>query len=255
MRGAFLLFFALMVVAACSSAGSTAPTRLCTPGNNVFCRCADRREGTKLCNGDGTGFATECRIGENLPCDELPDAGAPAEDAGSDAPSLCGNAAVDTGEACDDGNQKDGDLCSAHCDPVGDPVQAGICPGMPVHLWGGRTIEISGATAFYQNTHKADQPCAGKTMGLFGNDRVYAVTTHRNGTVVIDTSGADFDAALFVQTDCALASTEVTCADLKDGTAGEHLELPMKANETRYVFLDGKGEPAKGTATIRFSLK
>lgn len=29
----------------------------CTPGNFVFCRCADRAEGTKMCNADGRTFA------------------------------------------------------------------------------------------------------------------------------------------------------------------------------------------------------
>jgi hypothetical protein len=29
---------------------------LCTPGSYVFCRCADRSEGTKMCNADGMSY-------------------------------------------------------------------------------------------------------------------------------------------------------------------------------------------------------
>lgn len=33
-----------------------ASSPLCTPGDYVFCRCADRTEGTKKCNDDGQSF-------------------------------------------------------------------------------------------------------------------------------------------------------------------------------------------------------
>jgi hypothetical protein len=55
------------IVVACSSKGSSAPDRLCTPNANVFCRCQDKSEGTKKCSGDGQSF------GECQPCGGLPD--------------------------------------------------------------------------------------------------------------------------------------------------------------------------------------
>jgi hypothetical protein len=48
------LFLSCGIAAACSST-KTEP-RECTPGNYVFCRCADRSEGTKLCKESGMGF-------------------------------------------------------------------------------------------------------------------------------------------------------------------------------------------------------
>lgn len=45
-------------VAAC--APSETSEKVCTPGANVFCRCDDRREGTKRCATDGQSFA-ECK--------------------------------------------------------------------------------------------------------------------------------------------------------------------------------------------------
>jgi len=47
----------LAIVAACGQDSPATSTRICTPGNYVFCRCKDRSEGTKLCNGEGSGFA------------------------------------------------------------------------------------------------------------------------------------------------------------------------------------------------------
>jgi hypothetical protein len=38
------------------SAKPAADAKLCTPGNYVYCRCANRDEGTKLCNDDGMSF-------------------------------------------------------------------------------------------------------------------------------------------------------------------------------------------------------
>ncbi len=75
-RASSLCLVAWLVVSVLStvscSSSDPAPARICTPGNNVFCRCVDRTEGTKLCNDSGTGFSTGCRLGANLPCPEAP---------------------------------------------------------------------------------------------------------------------------------------------------------------------------------------
>jgi cysteine-rich repeat protein len=66
--------------------------------------CADRL----FCNGAETCSGGVCRAG-TAPC------------AGCDESrrSCCGNGLVDAGEACDDGNARDGDCCSAACAPAG----------------------------------------------------------------------------------------------------------------------------------------
>ena len=43
-----------------SDQGPTSATSICTPGAYVFCRCADRSEGTKLCRKDGTFDTCSC---------------------------------------------------------------------------------------------------------------------------------------------------------------------------------------------------
>ncbi len=78
MKRLLVALFMLAAHQACSSTPAAA-VRVCTPGNNVFCRCTDRSEGTKLCNDQGTGYSTACRLGESLPC---PGGEAPEVDGG-----------------------------------------------------------------------------------------------------------------------------------------------------------------------------
>ena len=56
----------------CSSKGAAADDgKLCTPGNYVYCRCANRDEGTKLCKEDGKSFdaCQPCPDGQEVPPD------------------------------------------------------------------------------------------------------------------------------------------------------------------------------------------
>ena len=46
----------------CGKDPGASEQRVCTPGNFVFCRCADRSEGTKLCTPNGAAFE-ECKCG------------------------------------------------------------------------------------------------------------------------------------------------------------------------------------------------
>ena len=72
----------------CSSKGASATDgRLCTPGNYVYCRCANRDEGTKLCKEDGQSFEAcqPCPDGQEVPPDTTVDGGStppPPEDGG-----------------------------------------------------------------------------------------------------------------------------------------------------------------------------
>jgi cysteine-rich repeat protein len=50
-------------------------------------------------------------------------------------PSSCGDAVVDPGEACDDGNRVDGDGCTATCTAIEPPWHC-VFPGAPCQLCG-----------------------------------------------------------------------------------------------------------------------
>jgi hypothetical protein len=62
-RGIFILGSLAALIVACKQENGVKPERLCTPDAYVFCRCADRSEGTKKCKEDGASFE-ECS-----PCD------------------------------------------------------------------------------------------------------------------------------------------------------------------------------------------
>jgi cysteine-rich repeat protein len=225
--------------------------RVCTPNDLIECVCPNTTNGLKRCNADGTGFE-ECRISDTRSCDDpvtMKDSGPPV--------NKCGNGTPDPGEACDDGNKADGDFCSSLCLPKGDPKGAGTCPGMPVHLWGSEVVEGSANTVSYEKSHTADKPCADVSIGLFGNDRVFAVTAHRAGTLHVETSAASYDVVLFVHTTCLDNKTEVACANahIYDDLGGEQLDTPIKKDQTLYVIVDGGSSVSTGDTQIRFSIK
>jgi cysteine-rich repeat protein len=224
--------------------------RVCDPAAFIRCLCPNSSEGVKRCNDYGTGF-DECRISETRACDEPP----PVMDAGPPPVNKCGNGTVDPGEACDDGNKKDGDFCSSVCLPTGDPKGAGLCPGVPVHLWGSEVIEASANTVSYPNSHKAENPC-NMSMGLFGNDRVFAITAHKAGALHVETSAASYDVVLFVNKTCLDSKTEVACANANYLTfEGEQLDTPIKKDETLYVIVDGGPNSGAGDTQVRFSIR
>lgn len=72
----------LVLVAGCPAPEIKPAERLCTPASNVYCRCADRREGTHRCNDRGSGFVNECDCGESNDRPDSDDASFDRIDAG-----------------------------------------------------------------------------------------------------------------------------------------------------------------------------
>lgn len=99
-----------------SSSGSDGSSLRCTPGNYVFCRCADRSEGTKLCEQDGKTFdACTC---DNVPsCDDAPPntnpPGCPATYSRSYGDQACGDGPLECTYSGGGGTGPDGCPASA----------------------------------------------------------------------------------------------------------------------------------------------
>jgi cysteine-rich repeat protein len=178
---------------------------------------------------------------------------------------FCGDGTVDTGEACDDGNNIDGDGCSADCKSVnGDtsPVAAGAsCPGQTVHVWGGATtVTGTGTTTTYPNTWKdTDSSCKKITNVNNAPDHVYAVTVHKTGTLTVSTQNATFNVELLARTICtdATTTTAAMCANVNTTNAApydETISFPVTSGTTYYAAVDGASVSAKGDYTIVFSL-
>jgi cysteine-rich repeat protein len=233
--------------------------KLCEPRALVECICANRENGLKRCNESGSGFE-ECRISDTQGCNDVVETDAGSS--GNVPRSTCGNGKVEEGEACDDGNTNDSDFCNSLCLPKGDPAGAGKCPGMAVHLWGTEVVEASANTSMYEHLHSAEEPCNGTSMGLFGNDRVFAVTAHKAGQLNVEANAASFDVVLFVNAVCADSKTEVACANKTTGLSTEPERLPQKdkpivmtKGQTLYVIVDGGAISSIGAAQIRFWLQ
>lgn len=253
--GALLL--ATACGAGCSSAQATKTATRCTPGSYVFCRCQDRQEGTKLCMEDGETFGRcePCEPDSN-PDGEPDDGGSPKppRDAGDSGEAdsatpkaVCGNAIVENGEDCDDGNAVENDGCDRTCRLAGtDPVTSRSCPGLAVHVWS-TPVTWSTTTAGSTNTATASPTCGSATgdipaTGAAASDRVLAVVAHKTGSMTVTTSDADHNSMLYVSDACKSGdNTWLACANKVDGVGGETMTFPVTAGKTYTVFLDGAG--------------
>ena len=78
-------------------------------------------------------------------------------------PAECGNGIVEKGEACDDGNTQDGDLCSANCSEVTTPPSSGS------FSFGSQ--ELSGTEpVVFAYRKEQDDGTVDYTLGTFQND-------------------------------------------------------------------------------------
>jgi len=181
--------------------------------------------------------------------------------------SFCGDGTVDTGEACDDGNNSDDDGCSPDCKAIhGDttPVAAGAgCPGQVVHVWGGPTsptVIATGTTTTYPNSWKdTDSTCSKTTNVNNAADHEYAVTVHKTGTLTVSTQNATFNVELLARTVCgdALTTSASMCANVNNTNAApfdETMSFAVTSGTTYFVAVDGASVTAKGDYQLTFSL-
>jgi cysteine-rich repeat protein len=261
MRRALLFLLLALPFAACSSTGATgtrcsnaADPKTYKPGDSVYCTCADRSQGLKVC---GVGGDWEA-CGPCIPDEPFDDAGSSGSGV-SDAPYGCGDGVSDDEEACDDGNLKDGDLCDSRCRPTGAPEAAGKCPGQPIHVWTKSVELVDVSTTTYSASDKAATPCTpvdGGPIRTGGTspERIYEVHAHRDGMLTVTTRNSTFDQILYVRSECSILTSEIKCVNRANGLASETIEVPVKTNEVRYVFLDGALNDS-GKTTLTFEIK
>ncbi|MDX2088245.1 MAG: hypothetical protein SFX73_10365 [Kofleriaceae bacterium] len=124
--------------------------------------------------GEGGGKGTKTGIGTGIPSDDECPPGQDCTGGGGSTPAaaMCGNALVETGETCDDGNRTAGDGCSAVCST--EPRKQSVV--LPPNVMGG--LRTGGDTQIHP-------PATVKTeMQRDGRDRI-------TGTVklCLDTAG------------------------------------------------------------------
>lgn len=144
----------------------------------------------------------------------------------------CGNGLLDPGEECD----RELPGCTAACTVSRDPASY-ACPGADVRLEGAaRTRTIVGITT----------PAAGATVpasswswcGSSAPDVVYRVTSDVDGLLRASVKGS-FDAALAIRATCAGEGSDLVCARVNAGLAGESGRAPIARDTPLYVVVDG----------------
>ena len=91
--------------------------------------------------------------------------------------------------------------------------------------------------------------------GAGSPDRIFHVTAHANGTMNVAVTNADYDAYLYVASDCDPATETTTkCVNKISAVGDETLDFGATADKTYSVFVDGTNG-AKGNFKITFAIQ
>ncbi len=204
----------------CSGSTATNEDNLCTPGAYVFCKCADKAEGTKLCKDDGQSFE-KCTTSASGECvgGEIPD--------------------PKTGDPVnppDDVVEPDDDAGTTPANPLNG------CPGKSQALTPGADIKLEGDTKTATGDRKGKTgACA---VGTGANDHVYHLIPSGTGSLEVKVQGVDgLDPLAYVRTTCEDAETQAACAPPLQ-TKLVTMKLNVATGKDYYLFIDG----ASGTA-------
>ncbi|MCU0682782.1 MAG: hypothetical protein MUF34_11125 [Polyangiaceae bacterium] len=227
------LLLGLGFIGACLSAtlggcasGDAFPGDDCTPNDRKACSCDDGTKGWQLCLKDRSYEPCGCS-GNNL-------------NEGPPPAAVCGNGRVEPGELCDDGNQRNGDACSALCQRGSELEGRDSCANLrPLPLDVGDRLEGR------QSVAEGDGSTAG-SCGGDGSELVFAFAPRAAGTLALTvaTEERSLDATLYVREDaCGAETSEPANACKNDGGEGEGEELSLRVEEgkTYFVFVDARG--------------
>lgn len=205
----------------CSSTSTVeSGERICTPGAYVFCTCANRDNGTKLCKEDGKSFEP-CMLGEGLPCPggEIPT----DKDAGPG-----GDATVDT-------------------------KSAERCPGKPVSVDGTAETIVQGDTT---SASADDFPSSGAcAVAETSADHVYELVPKDTGHLNIKLQGLGaYDSTLYVREDDCKTGRQAACGETTGQGGKEEVNTNVIAGNKYYVFVDGAaGSAGQYSLTLKLT--
>lgn len=206
----------------CSSDSGGDPQRLCTPGNYVYCRCADFSEGTKRCADDGQSF-DECS------CAPVDDTGAVEPDTFTPPDDTSVDTGVDTGPAKND-----------------------TCPGQTFAVDPTKELTFSGDTSSAGAEYSgATGACAVGT----GPEHVYALIPTGTGSMTVKVTGkGSMDPTVYLrETDCA-TGTQLRCGETTGAAGVETFSQNVVTGRTYWLFVDGKAG-SSGAYDVVVSLK
>lgn len=232
--GTALAAAALLIgVQGCSTENAASGGTHCTPGNYVFCRCADRAEGTKLCKADGetfeacsTGASGECAGGEDL-TDPM------------------------SGQEVDPPTETGPDKEPEKAGPPGSPVDS--CPGKPTAITPGAELVIEGDTTGAKADFKGKTGACASGDG--GADHVYHLQPTGSGSLSIKVQGdLGMDALFYLRSSCADEATQVACAPPLGASKLVQLTTNVVAGQDYYLVVDGaSGSAGKYKLTTKLT--
>ena len=127
---------------------------------------------------------------------------------------------------------------------------------IPIPVWPGPVMKFLGSTSGGAATQQGS--CGGQP----GNDVVYQLIPQEDGMIALDLDAAstNYNSALYARSTCAMASTEIACANVPASLApmavgtGEHLDLTTQNQTPVFVFVDGS-QNGGGNPNGNFGLK
>jgi cysteine-rich repeat protein len=207
----------------CSSSTGASGERICTPGANVFCRCADRSQGTKLCADDGKSFASPCSTDESR-----------TECAGGEIDD------PDTGKTVDD----DGNIIDDP-DPDGGSTSSNSldsCPGKSTSLGDGQEVVLDGDTTGGKSNTEGTGACA---AGTGGNEHIYRIIPTGSGSVAFSVKGEGaMNPTLYLRSKCDDKNTQLRCAETTGAGGTESFSHNMISGTEYFLVVDGAGSSA-----------
>lgn len=224
--GALAFAAALAAALACGpSTDETAAGRICTPGAYVFCRCADRAEGSKLCKDDGRSFE-RCETSADGAC-----VGGEVED-------------PDTGKPVPPPPVFEGGV------PLTDNLET--CPGKATAISPGAAIVIQGDTTGALDDQKGQGAC---TTGSGGPDHVYRLQMTGTGRLSVKVKGEGaLNPTVYLRRTCPDETTQVACGETTGPAGLEQLSTNVVTGSELYLVVDGaSGSAGAYAATIQLT--
>lgn len=226
--GSLLSTLAISMAVACADGDTTGKEdRLCTPGAYVFCRCADRAEGTKLCQADGRSFEA-CTTSASGGCvgGEIPDPRT-NEEIPSEQPG------------------------PGHDEPANALDR---CPGKSTAVIPGVELRLEGDTASAAIDREGRAgACA---VGAGAKDHVYRLISSGSGQLEVKVQGsAGLVPVAYLRTTCDDKESQIACGP-PGGEAVTQLKANVKTGTSYFLVVDGASSSAgKYVATIALTTK
>ncbi len=207
---------------------STKEEKLCVPGAYVFCRCADRTPGTKLCKQDAKSFEA-CTTSEDGEC-----VGGEIDDPQTNEP-------IPADEDPDPNNN-----------PPDEPNAIDSCPGKSTAVQPGVEIKLEGDTTTATGDRKGKQgACA---VGAGASDHIYRLIPSGTGSLEVKVQGsAGLDPVVYVRSKCDDEESQASCGPPSAQKLAQ-LKLNVTTGKEYFLVVDGASASAgKYVATLKLT--